>query len=373
VGSLFKRYRELVVVGLALVLPLVIYASHAEEAVTPGPLRRAVVAVTAPLQQGVLGLGRGVTGLWRGYVDLRGLRAENQRLKDELDAARTQQARLAELEHENGRLRSLAQFAERSPRLHLLTAAVIGQGGDARFRALRISRGSADGLAAGQPVVTAEGLVGRVIAVYAGYADVLLLTDPASAVAVVVQRTRTRATVRGGSAGDRLRLDYVLKTDALADGDELITPGGTGLPKGLRVGRAVEVDAVHGLFKSARVMPFVDFDRLEFVQVVLSDDGHEGALEPSTAAAGTETGTDSATDSATDTATVVDASTPAESDAARVSPVQNTPVMRPVIPTRPRIKRSPITRPSGDAAPPGAAAVEARPSTAPAASPDGER
>lgn len=272
-GPFFKRYRELVVTGLLLVLPLVVYASHAELESAPGPLRRAVVWATGPVQQAIVASVAAAQDAWYGYVDLRRVRDENDRLRAELLHLREGRSQMTELQHENGRLRRMAGYADGIPEMRLVGASVIAYGPDARFRSVRIGRGSDDGLRVGMPVVTAEGVVGRLLNVYERASDVLLITDPSSAVAALSQRTRARATARGLSASDRLRLDYVVKSEDLEESDILVTaPSGGLFPKGLRLGRVARVnEAAHGLFKTAEVVPFVDFERLEEVQVVVDN------------------------------------------------------------------------------------------------------
>ncbi len=279
-GSLFKRYRELVLTGLLLVIPLVVYASHAEVASAPGSLRRAVVSMTSPVQSGLTRAVNGVQDLWFGYVDLRGVRQQNLELRAELLRQRAAQLDLHELQSENERLRRLANHTDAAPEMRLLGATVISFGADSRFRTIRIGRGAMDGLRAGMPVISPDGVVGRLLNVYETVSDVLLITDPSSAVAVLSQRTRARATARGVSAADRLRLDYVIKSDDLEESDILVTaPSGGLFPKGLRIGRATRVnEAAHGLFKAAELVPFVDFGRLEEVQVVV-DNGPSALLE----------------------------------------------------------------------------------------------
>lgn len=266
--------------GVLLVTPAVIYASHAGEERVPGPLRSLVVNATAYPQRFVVWSMESLQDAWFSYVDLRGVRAENVGLHAENLRLMAESQGVAELQAENARLRRLAAYVEASPEMRLVSAPVIAYGPDARYRSVRIGRGTQDGLRTGMPVITPEGVVGRILHTYDRSSDVLLITDPSSAVAALAQRTRARATARGISANDRLRLDYVIKSDDLEESDILVTaPSGGMFPKGLRLGRATKVnEAAHGLFKSAELQPFVDFDRLEEVQVVV-DHGPSAAVD----------------------------------------------------------------------------------------------
>jgi rod shape-determining protein MreC len=140
-----------------------------------------------------------------------------------------------------------------------------------------IDKGSDDGLQRALPVVTADGVVGRIHELTGGSADVLLAVDRNSSIAVRVERTRARANVRGLGRTDLARLDYALRADDLIEGDLLVTSGTDAVfPPGLPVGRATRLTrAEHGLFLDGSVIPSVDPTRLEEVLVVTS-----GAAQP---------------------------------------------------------------------------------------------
>ena len=139
------------------------------------------------------------------------------------------------------------------------------------------------------PVVVAEGVVGRIHTLTGHAAEVLLVIDRNSSVAVRVERTRVRANVRGQGTPDLCRLDYALRADDIIEGDLLITSGTDAVfPPGLPVGRATRLQrAAHGLFQEGAVIPVVDPTRLEEVLVVIS-----GVRDPSLppAASGPEGG-----------------------------------------------------------------------------------
>lgn len=270
--------------AVLLVLPAVVYLAHADGPYVPGPMRSAVVWVTAPLEQLVTWTAETAQDGWYGYADLRRTREENQALRAEVLKRREEAMRLDELAAENVRLRRLAAFREGSTELRLVAASVVAFGPDPKFRSIRIDRGFVDGMRTGMAVLTPDGVVGRLAVVYEGFSDVQLVTDPQSAVAVQSQRSRARATARGTSHTGRLRLDYVVRSEDLADGDVLVTAASGGLfPKGLRLGRASHVAPNDsGLFRTADLVPFVDMDGLEEVLVVI-DNGPTASVESASA------------------------------------------------------------------------------------------
>lgn len=278
-GPFFRRHRELLTLALLLSAPFVVYIAHADVESVPGPVRRAVVWVTSPVQRVLVWTVSTTQDVWYGYADLRGTHARNLELLARSHRLATADSELAELRSENARLRRLASYADSRSDTRLLAAPVIAWGPDARYKSVRIGRGGNDGLQPGMPVVTPDGLVGRVSNVFGDTADVLLVTDPSSAVAAMTQRSRARTSIAGIGNSKALRLDYLGRNEDVEDGDILVTSNAGGLyPKGLRVGRAIRVQSAnYGLFKSAELEPSVDFSRLEEVQVIM-DAGPSAAV-----------------------------------------------------------------------------------------------
>ena len=119
------------------------------------------------------------------------------------------------------------------------------------------------------PVVTNQGLVGRVDAVIADAARVQLITDPASAVNVYLQNAETNAVALGSVTGD-VSLDMISQDVIVEPGDLILTSGlGGGYPSDLIIGQVVTVRTLEfELFQQATVQPAVDFSRLEIVLVI---------------------------------------------------------------------------------------------------------
>ncbi len=235
--------------------------------------------MSAPVQWLTTSTLDGLEGLWHRYVALVGVQQENDRLRAENAGLKHELAASEEQRLENGRLRRLVGLKERAPQLQTVFAHVIAGSPTPLFRSMRIDRGSQDGVKLGAAVVADEGVVGRVAAVNAQWADVMLLVDANSSTDVLVQRTRARARVRGTGSDVHLGLqvEYLARSADVEPGDILISSGtGTVFPKGLRVGTVMTVErGAFGLYQNARVEPSVDFGRLESVLVVTGafDDG----------------------------------------------------------------------------------------------------
>ena len=278
--SLLRRYREPVFVAFLLALPFAFFAAKARKPMHHNYFDRAILALTAPVEKAIVVAVNGVQDAWHGYVALRGVREENLRLRGEALHEHNEASALAEVKAENERLKRLLEYADRNSPTRYLAAEVIAVGASPHSHVLRVARGTADGVTQGAPVVAPEGVVGQIAVATAHYADVQLILSPTSAVPAISQRTRGRSTVKGVGDITRCKLEYALRTDDLQDGDLLLTAGGPGFPRGLPIGRVVNVaKRPTGMFTAADVIPAVTFSRLDEVMVVL---GHVPA--PSSAA-----------------------------------------------------------------------------------------
>jgi len=232
---------------------------------------RALLTVTGPVQKAMTGGVRGVGGFFSGYLALVGVEKENERLRAALKIARADLVEQNELRVQNERLRDMAGLKSRVA-AQTLGASVIGRGTSARFRALRIDRGTKDGIEPGMAVLGVEGAVGRILRAGGSFADVLLITDGLSAVGSVVQRSRARSVAVGDGDGD-LELGYIRRPDLaqVSEGDVIVTSGEDGVfPEGVPIGLVTLAQAAEsGLFVNAQVEPAVPLDRVSEVLVVL--------------------------------------------------------------------------------------------------------
>jgi rod shape-determining protein MreC len=223
----------------------------------------------APIQRVVAAPVNGLRGLYGGYVDLVGVRDENARLR----------GRVAELEEENLQFREALVASEHLQRvaemrddleIPMLPTEVVGLDVSPWFRSVLIDRGRNHGVAAGNPVVTDQGVVGLVTATSSRAAKTMLLLDRQSAIDGIVQRSRARGIVHGQGTGE-LSFQFVVRGGDVQLGDIVITSGLGGVyPKGLRIGEVTAVSDPGGqLVQTATLKPAVDFGRLEQVFVMM--------------------------------------------------------------------------------------------------------
>lgn len=219
------------------------------------------------VQRGAAGLTGGLRDGWSGYIDLRGVRAENERLKrelGELQGAFQQERARAERTRQ---LEGLLGFQDEI-RIETIAAGVIGAGASPDFRTLTIDRGSNAGVTRNMAVIAPTGVVGRVVTPTAHAAKVQMLIDRNAAAGALVERSRAQGVVVGAGL-ELLRMDYVAVTADVKTGDTIVTSGIDGIyPKGFVIGKVETVEAGNGIYKVIRVRPSVDFNRLEEVLVV---------------------------------------------------------------------------------------------------------
>jgi rod shape-determining protein MreC len=231
-------------------------------------LHKLILEATGPVQK-VVTTATGYLGLFtEKYSDLVNVREENDRLWEELLESRATSYRNREALATNTRLQKLLDFKESFDQPMLATR-IVGKDPSLWFRTVIVDRGSNDGLIKGMPVVHGEGIVGQVFAVSPNYSKVLLAIAPSSAIDVLLQKSRVRGILRG-TGSLTYKLDYVLKTVDVQEGDHVVTAGYGGLfPTGMPVGVISKVIRKRrGMFLDIEVRPAVDFLTLEDLLII---------------------------------------------------------------------------------------------------------
>lgn len=269
---------------LALILGHVILISAQ---VTTSSGTRVLEAVTfglfSEIQRTVTAIVGGVGQVWDGYVGLRGVRAENDGLRQQVEGLQVQLQEAHALARRTDSLQALLDL-RRDTGLPTLSARVIAGDATPWFRTLTIDRGSEDGLRGDLAVIAPAGVVGRVVRrPGARAAKVQLLIDRNAAAGATIERTGAGGVVMGSDDVSSLRLEYVSNLEDVQAGDVVVTSGIDGIyPKGFVIGHVARVELGRGLYKTIDVRPVVDFTGLEHVLVVVSEP------PPSSTSAGAE-------------------------------------------------------------------------------------
>jgi rod shape-determining protein MreC len=278
--NLISRYRNvtiLVVVLFAQVLGLAVQVRRSTPDESTRLIRVWAVDAVTPFEKGIVWFQSSLGNLWHNYFYLRGVRQENRDLKLQIERLRIEQVRLNEDAEQARRLQALLGFKEQFIS-KTLAAQVIGSSGSEQSRSIYIDKGTHDGIKADMPVITAEGVVGKVLRTFKSTSQVLLINDQTSGVGAILEKSRLQGVVRGTALGEVV-LEKVMSDETVQSGDRVLTSGGDQIfPKGLPVGTVTKVSPGPELFLNIRVKPTADLSRLEEVLVITQEEAKEPAL-----------------------------------------------------------------------------------------------
>lgn len=240
-----------------------------------GFVRRSARDAFAPVESGADTIFRPLGDFLDGVTRAGSLKAENQTLRRRVEALEGELARARGLDRENQVLRRLLDLGFVDEMETVAAKVVSFAPGNFEWTAT-VDRGRRHGLERDMPVVSGQGLVGRIVAVSETRSKVLLLTDPRMSVGIRLAGSGETGVTRGLAGKDVLEVDLV-DPDTPIDEDELAVTSGlqqARFPPGIPVGTVVSVSTRRGaLQKDLRVAPLADLDRLEFVEILLWRDG----------------------------------------------------------------------------------------------------
>lgn len=272
-----RRYRPVVAVLVAASLVLVTLDYRQGDDGLLAAMQRGAMTIFAPVQEGFATVVRPLGEFLGALGEARSLRADNERLRTELDRLRRLSVSQAELERQNRELRALLDMAERY-QLTTTGARVIAEPASTFSWSLLIDAGAQHGLRRGQAVLNADGLVGRVTDVTERYSQVQLVSSPEASYAVRVTDTTTDGLLRGQGA-QPFQLEALDPEAELPAGGQVVTKtfAGTAIPDGIPVGVLAPGDDTS---RFRAVQPYVNFARLDLVQVVLDAPAPPRRLDP---------------------------------------------------------------------------------------------
>jgi rod shape-determining protein MreC len=277
--NVISRFRNtanlivLMIVLLAQVVGLAVQVKRTSEAGSTRLIRVWAISIVTPLTKAVVHSQDWFSDGWHNYVWLRGVRKENEDLQNQIVQMKMREVRLVEDANQARRLQHLLAFKE-----HYISktvpAQVISTTGSEFSRAIYIDKGSNDGIATDMPVVSPEGVVGKVLRVFPATSLVLLLNDPTSGAGVILEKSRLQGIVKGNSnANGTIVMRNVMSDEKVEVGDRVLTSGGDRVfPKGMLVGSVQSVAPGQDLFLNIRVRPAAPISQLEEVLVVTKID-----------------------------------------------------------------------------------------------------
>lgn len=267
-----KRLRESMIVAATLLLAVIALRMSAKAPGELSTLDRGILHVVAPAQAAMSTVARAIASVAGRYVELVHVRGENDELRRENSRLRAELLETRRLAAESGRYQRLLGLKDLTP-AETLAARVISIDASPYFRVARVEIDRGEGVVRrGMPVLTPEGVVGRINRVAGRASDIMLLVDPRSAIDVFVPRTGGRGILRGksGENGYRCSIEYLVRGAEVREGDKVVTSGlGGAFPRDLGIGKISKVGSgTVNMYQEVEVTPDVDFARLSEVLVV---------------------------------------------------------------------------------------------------------
>lgn len=272
----FRLFRIVILAGFLLTSALIFMVSTLGSQ-NFGSLHKLVLEAVGPIQKFVAAGSSSVEKFKSEYLDILQdslrLREENKRLVQQLQENEALLNKSREAMATNASLRKLLEFKNTLGHQGSVAATIIGKDPSAMFRSVIIDQGSNNGILKGNPVVNNDGVVGQVFTITPNYAKVLLAIAPSSAIDVLLQKSRVRGILKGNGTLT-YKLEYILKTAEVEEGDHVVTAGYGGVfPTGYQVGVVSKIiKKPRGMFHEIEVIPSVDYQKLENLLILQQPD-----------------------------------------------------------------------------------------------------
>lgn len=267
--NIIYRHRNLtilVVVLFAQVLGLAVQVHKTTNRGSDRLLRIWAVSAITPFEKAVVHTTSWASNTWHDYFYLRDVRRQNQELRDEVQRLRLEQVRMAEDAGQARRLQLLLGFKEQFIS-QTMPAQVISTTGSEFSRGIYIDKGSRDGVKADMPVITPDGIVGKVLRVYPTSSLVLEINDPSSGAGAILEKSRLQGILKGSANGGTY-VANIMADEKIEVGERVLSSGGDRVyPKGMAIGTVSKVTSA-GTFLNVEVKPAALLDRLEEVLVI---------------------------------------------------------------------------------------------------------
>ena len=263
----FLRRHPILISIILLILAIQVFSLYADDKQVENPFSRFILNLNYYPQKLIYSVTDKIVDAWENYIDLIDTNKDNLRLQLENKKLRQKTIELMEVKLQNERLKKLLQFKEHTTHDTVTANVIAGSPSLLRKEIVIIDKGSKSGIREGMPVASYDGIVGRIHLVGNRNSEVLLITDPLSAVDAYIHRTRARGIIKG--AGNGCVMDYIENDTDLSMGDKVISSGKDGyFPKGVLIGTVDSIEEKGG-FLSAHVSPNVELNSLEEVLVIL--------------------------------------------------------------------------------------------------------
>lgn len=235
----------------------------------------------SPIQKVAYGINRGVKDFVDFFLNFSSVREENEDLKEENNKLKDELAEYSDLAQENEKLKALLDFQEQRTEYDYISTNIIGTRGSI-LEGYILDKGSDDGVKKDMVVISSDGLVGKITSVAKNWCVLECIINENIAVSVMPESTREKTGILQGytdsNTNENLtKINYLPMDSKIKKGDVILTSGlGAVYPKEIRVGKVVSVEEDKVQFmKTAIVKPYVDFDTLENLMIIVPKDTRE--------------------------------------------------------------------------------------------------
>ena len=277
-----KSFKVLIAVLIALLLVLAHTAYNGSFL-----LSNLFGAVTTPMQKVSAAAAESVSGVAeRVTTSYEDLAAENEQLRAQVEALQKQLSDYYQYKQENEQLKNFLELKSANPDYKFAYGSVIARDGAASYYSFRVDKGTLDGVAVNDPVVTEGGLVGWVSSVSAMQCSVTTILSPSTNISAIDKVNRDTGVLTSDAAlADQglVRLSYLENDNTVKKGDMIVTSGIGGIfPKNLLIGKAVEVQSSQtDVSLYATVEPYVDVKNVKDVLIITDFAGQGDTLPDS--------------------------------------------------------------------------------------------
>lgn len=269
-----KRGRTFIIIGL-IFLTIIIRITNTNS-IGLAPVESFFKEMLYPAQSVSSTASNGFVNFFKGLVDYKRLKEENDFLKAEIGELQSTNSELIQYRVENENLRLFLGIKESNTDLVIVNAEVIGRSIKDWYKTVTINRGFSSGIRENMPVINYSGLIGKVTSVTNSTAEVTLLTDPKyGAITVVTTETGYPGIVIGDEKGlGGLQMIQIPSSANIMEGYEVVTSGLGDLGyKNIKIGKIKEiVNSSDGLMKRAIIEAYANFDDLHFVGVIIKEE-----------------------------------------------------------------------------------------------------
>jgi rod shape-determining protein MreC len=267
-SSKTNRERAVWVAVPLLLLQLALLSVQIQNPTGMAPLKTLLLAVQAPIVGVTSDIAGGIRGTWENYIWLVGARKENEKLRENVRQLTILNRSYDQIQQENARLQQLLSMKD-IYRNQSVGARVIARTPGFLSNVLYIDRGSKDGVDVDCPVISGDGIIGRIMLVSKNQSQVQLITNPDASIGAMMEQSRSAGVLRG--SGDLLLdLNYISNAEQVNVGDLVLSSGLDEIyPKGFTIGKVVEVRKDRGASYTIKVEPVMDLYHIEEVSVLL--------------------------------------------------------------------------------------------------------